>query len=116
MQVKKLLAVSLLVLVGVGVAIGLVGSPDAEARSSKEVYHIYYYDEARTQYAGEELLLSCYGAAHQMIDGVRTAYYRKTSESCDTGSWASTCFRCSSPVNGFPTLPVCYTATALNCR
>jgi hypothetical protein len=116
MRIKRLLAASLFALVSAGAVVGLISSQSAEALPSKEVYHIYYYDEARTQYAGEELLLACRGAIHQMIDGVRTPYYRKTSENCDTGSWASTCFRCSSAVNGFPTLPVCYTGSAVNCN
>lgn len=117
MQIRKLFAVSLLVLASVGTLVGLIGSRNADARPSKEVYHIYYYDAAKTQYAGEELLLSCWGATHQMLDGVRTLYYKKTSESCETGAWAATCFNCSAgTLLDYPTLPVCYQQTAVNCR
>jgi hypothetical protein len=89
------------------VAIGLIGSPEAEALPSNDVTRVYYHDAEHTQYAGEEWIMSCSGAVGMMVDGVRAKYHISISETCvDPMRQTYKCYVCN-VVNGYPMNPMC---------
>ena len=68
---------------------------EAEALPGAETYRMYFYDEAMTQYAGEELVLSCHGRVNRMLDGERGPYSIMSSEPCNQGIGTTACESCA---------------------
>jgi hypothetical protein len=115
MKNGKIVSVSLLAFIAFGVAISFFVNKDAQALPQQETYYTYYWDEAMTQYAGEELILGCSGRRNKMLGGQRAYFYVITSAPCDAGGGnTKACEKCAW-YNNYPYNPVCNNPQGMIC-
>jgi hypothetical protein len=112
----KLVLLSLFVLGAAGVLTSFVGGKDVQALPVQETYHVYYWDEAMTQYAGEELILSCRGRSNRMLNGTRAYHYVIRSEPCHASGGAAgrSCEKCTW-YRSYPHNPICDSPVGMMC-
>jgi hypothetical protein len=116
MKNGKVVSLSLLALIAFGVAISFFVNKEAQALPSQETYYTYYWDEAMTQYAGQELIMSCSGRRNSMLGGQRAYFYVISSEPCDLsgGTTSKACESCTW-YNSYPYNPVCNSPRGMVC-
>jgi hypothetical protein len=115
MKNRNVFSVSLLAFVALVAAIGIFINKEVQALPSQETYYTYYWNEAMTQYAGEELILGCTGRRNVMLNGQRAYYYVITSAPCDAGGGnTKSCEKCNW-YRSYPYNPVCDSPVGMLC-
>jgi len=115
MNKRNAVSLFLLSLVAIGLTASVLIGKDAHARPNQETYYTYYWDEAMTQYAGEELMLGCSGRRNVMLSGQRAYYYVISSAPCEAGGGsAKACEKCAWIRNN-PYNPVCDRPAGMVC-